>query len=172
MMELNSLIEDKVSYLAKKAENLESVESNIENNERVFVEHMSVRFYDKKVTKSKKKIGWFGQGRSSETDDINPWETWVIKVKLLPVPEAKKDSRSDKKECSLMEENQNITSASFRSNLKKIIDISDTHKDHIPPITSSESSPFPYSIDTNNEDSGSSPYEQESWGKYIKKILD
>lgn len=172
MMELNSLIEDKVNYFAKKAESIGSVASNIENNERVFVEHMTVRFYDKKVTKSKKKIGWFGQGRSSETDDVNPWETWVIKVKLLPVPEAKNDSRSDKKECSLMEENQNITSASFHSTLRKIIDICDSHKDHIPPITSSESSPFPYSIGVSNEDSGSSPYEQESWGKYIKKILD
>lgn len=68
------------------------------------------------------------------------------------------------------DENILISIESFESNLNKINDIADRHKDHIPPITSLESAPFPYSIDL--ESKVDYNVADQSWGGYIRKILD
>lgn len=113
-----------------------------------------VQFFDGKTTKSKKKSSWFGQGKSEDSDH-RLWESWVLHVKCLPLA-----SEGSGNEIAM-------SKGSFEDNLHKIIDIVDTHKEHIPPITSLESSPFPYTIDVDHQYEAS-----ESWGNYIKKILD
>jgi autophagy-related protein 101 len=114
-----------------------------------------IQFLDKKSTK--KKTGWFGKVDSSE--DLKVWESWIIVVTCLPVQESP--------------DNHDLSVQSFENNLHTIVDIVDTHKDHIPPITSLESSPFPYSIEIEPISlSYRTEGDNESWGKYIKKMLD
>lgn len=104
---------------------------------------ITISFHDK----SKKKSGWFGK------EDERAWEHWRIKVTCPPVRPA----------TNLIPYEQN-----FEENIAKIVDIVDTHKNHIPAITSLESSPFPYTIDVGETgDRG----DDETWGDYIKKIL-
>lgn len=117
--------------------------------------HLTIQFLDKKSTK--KKTGWFGKVDSLE--DLKVWESWIIVVTCLPVQESS--------------DNQDLSVQSFENNLHTIVDIVDTHKDHIPPITSLESSPFPYSIEIEPISlSYRTEGDNESWGKYIKKMLD
>jgi hypothetical protein len=104
---------------------------------------ISISFHEK----AKKKSGWFGK------ENERVWEHWRIKVTCLPV----------RSTTNLIPYEQN-----FEDNIAKIVNIVDTHKDHIPAITSLESSPFPYTIDVGDRDERS---DDESWGNYIKKIL-
>ena len=72
-----------------------------------------------------------------------------------------------------------VSSQSFESTLTKIIDYVDTNKHHIPPITSLESCPFPYTIEVwpNGDQESTDPHQpphhpDDTWGNYIKKMLD
>lgn len=102
--------------------------------------HIIIKFLDR----VKKKSTWFGKD-----DDYKTWEVWVINVKT---------------------ESQDLKTSvqSFEDNLLTIINIADSHKDHIPPITSLELSPFPYTIEVQPDVST----ENASWGKYIKRVLE
>lgn len=113
-----------------------------------------VQFFDKRTSKSKKKTGWFGQGKPDDT--LYLWELWILNVACVP-------------ETSL--EDHSISIASFEHNLSNIIEIADTHKDHIPPITSLESLPFPYTIDVDKPLEYTTA-EDEGWGRYIKRMMD
>lgn len=98
--------------------------------------------------KSRKKTGWF-----SKEDELI-WECWKINVNCQSI-----DKKNQLKIDQYVQD--------FESNVFKIIDIIDTHKEHIPAITSLESSPFPFSIEISKPDKK----DDESWGDYIKKIL-
>lgn len=120
--------------------------------------HVKIRFFDKQVTKSKKKTGWFGQGKNDDTEDTKLWETWIINIKCLPLD-------------NQFESPMKVSAHSFEETLLKIITIADTNKEHIPPITSLDTSPFPYTIDVEQELEAAND-DDASWGTYIKKILD
>lgn len=167
---------------------LESIRGNSYDDDDVKWGHIVVKFFDKEITKAKKKTSWFGQGKTDDTEDLKLWESWVINCKCLPLdrcsnisclPSSTSSSISD----LVKNRNQNhsdpieLSTDSFQDNLMKIVDIVDGHKEHIPPITSLESSPFPYKISVSSDTSYSftSNYNNEddaSWGKYIKNMLD
>lgn len=113
-----------------------------------------VQFFDKRTSKSKKKTGWFGQGKPDDTLDL--WELWVLNVAC--VAEGPLDDHA-------------LSVASFKHNLGRIIEIADSHKDHIPPITSLESLPFPYAIDVDKPLEYTTA-QDEGWGRYIKRMMD
>ncbi|KAI5951935.1 hypothetical protein KGF54_005010 [Candida jiufengensis] len=137
---------------------------------------INIQFLTKSNSK-RKSSGWFG--RDYESDDSKIWETWIINIECLPIKErtsttSTSTSTSTKPEYSQAVE---ISLKSFENNLFKIYEFVDREKDHIPPITSLETSPFPYTInimefgkkltpEKSNSDS------DEGWGTYIKKILD
>lgn len=106
-----------------------------------------VLFLDK-LPQLKKKSSWFGKGDSQ--DDAQVWETWVINAVCF---------------------SHNVVHSpsvqSFERCLYKILSLVDEHKDHIPLITSLDSAPFLYTIKVDTEEPS-----EDSWGKYIKKILD
>lgn len=136
-----------------------------------------IYFLDKSTAKIKKKTGWFGQGKSDNEGDLSPWESWTINIKCLPLDSDRNTSSTkDISNVSSMvglnesKDNLELSTESFDENMQYIVYISDTHKDHIPPITSLESSPFPYSIEIKPD--SSTTKDDASWGQYIKKILD
>lgn len=111
-------------------------------NKKAKMGQVVIKFLDKKVTKSKKKTGWFGQGKSSDSEDLKLWESWTINVKCLPII---KESVGDKQvlektpgpikvtDMKSYEQNVAISINSFENNMRKIIDIADSQKDYIPP---------------------------------------
>ncbi|EMG49547.1 hypothetical protein G210_5658, partial [Candida maltosa Xu316] len=109
-----------------------------------------------------KKAGWFGNSTYNNKEEFKVWEVWCINVEMLPVDET----------------STNLTQSiqSFENNMTKVYDIVDRYKDHIPPITSLDSAPFPYKIlipEPNNPEQQLYIQEgEEGWGSYIKKILD
>lgn len=188
--DLDSLMDEKISYLIKN-------EFNVLETEKT--SHVIIQFLDKRVTKSKKKSSWFGQGKLENAEDLKLWESWIIVVRCLPLEDESRSSpsslssstnghilsshsaesktksvRTSATHNSNEKTNTDISIESFESNLLKIIDIVDTHKDHIPPITSLESSPFPYTIEVERRAPNRTylTNDDESWGKYIKKMLD
>lgn len=139
--EIDSQIDENIDTVIKR---------DFEMNETKYSQ-ITINFYDPKTTKSKKK-GWFGG--KEEGEDVRLWESWTIYIKCLPISQEKLEK----------DPNISLSITSFETALLQIIDTADIHKDHIPPITSLESSPFPYKIDITKGD--------DTWGSYIKKILD
>ena len=55
----------------------------------------------------------------------------------------------------------NLIGSTLQENAFKVVTIVNREKEHIPPITTSEANPFPYSIDINPK--------VEGWGRGIGK---
>ncbi len=141
-----------------------------------------IQFYDG-LKKLKRKTGWFGAKLESETQRL--WELWVVNVRCpggatggagastaAPAAPTAATAATAAPPGPAVPAGLAALRASFRDNLATIVDIVDTHKDHIPPITLLESLPFPYSIAAGARIAGNYTTQEESWGKYIKKMLD
>lgn len=183
MTDLDTLIDERINQLIKKVFQEPTVASHVSSSsdDRIKTGQVMIQFYNV-MKKLKKKSGWFGLAKE-EDEEQKIWESWIVNVKCIPIDEksggaggngplqlANKDSDTSSRSSAI-----DVSITSFEENLHTIIDIADTHKDHIPPITSLESSPFPYSIDVGKTISRGVHYtttEEESWGKYIKKMLD
>lgn len=143
---------------------------------------LTIQFFDKTPPQEKRKLSWFGKAPSPPKLRPVVWESWDISVQCLPF-ESENSARAISSSHLLEEkaarhyQSQAIEKsvASFELALLSIIDIVDTYKDHIPPITLLESAPFSYRI----RGAGSSLAPEsddkdntEGWGTYIKKMLD
>ncbi|KAL1855689.1 hypothetical protein VTK73DRAFT_8528 [Phialemonium thermophilum] len=71
------------------------------------------------------------------------WETWTVKV---TVAEPKTESERAKVRRAM--------ESTLLATVMKILAYVNTHKDHIPPITTTESNPFPYQININQKELG------------------
>lgn len=154
--DLDSKIDERINQLIKTEFN----NANIDANGNVIIQ-----FFDKNV--KSKKSGWFSQGKRA---DLLLWESWVIDVKCLAISNQKSAEDS-----GVLASNIKLSTKSFEDNISKIGEIVDTHKSHIPPITSLDSSPFPHEIYINKKEADmnyTTSKEEEGWGKYIKKMLD
>lgn len=104
---------------------------------------VTVQFFEKRT----KKSTWFGKS------DDKLWEQWRVSVRAVT---CRSDAESEKMRESMQQQLQNV--------LLAIASDVNANKDHIPPITTVETSPFPYRVVV----SGGSP---ESWGAAFKKML-
>ena len=87
----------------------------------------------------KRRKGWF----VAKADEETVWENWVIDVTLTSArsePEAARNRRQM--------EQQLMTAA------MKIVETVDRDRNHIPPITTNETNPFPYQILINPKSDG------------------
>ncbi|ABN64532.2 predicted protein [Scheffersomyces stipitis CBS 6054] len=164
--DLDSLIDEKISRLIRQFDSVNAKTGRI-----------VIKFLDKNKSKSKKKTGWFAKADSPE-DEVKVWEVWILTVTCIPLEEPRDSNTSNSSNSNNSNSNNNNTSnntieisiRSFDENLNKIIDIADTHKDHIPPIMTLDSSPFPYVIEVGQPTSKEGEEHDESWGEYIKKM--
>lgn len=176
MGELDTLIDEKINQLIKGVFNVPSNDYYLSHG--IKTGEVIVQFLDI-LKASKKKTGWFGQAKL-EDEVQKVWESWIINVKCFPVEDVDDTDSSGGGSTSTgtptkRSNSMDISVQSFEENLNIIIDIADSHKDHIPPITSLESSPFPYSIEVGDKISRGVKYttvDDDGWGKYIKKMLD
>jgi len=92
----------------------------------------------------KRRKGWF----VAKADEETVWENWVIEVTLTSArsePEAARNRRQMEKQ--------------LHAAAMKIVDTANKERNHIPPITTNESNPFPYQILVNPKSDG--------WGQKI-----
>ncbi|KAI0166147.1 DUF1649-domain-containing protein [Xylariaceae sp. FL1272] len=100
--------------------------------------NISVQFFEKKRRKT-----WYMRAAYGGGDEEVCWESWTVKV---TVAEPKTENERAKVRKAM--EQTLLTTA------LKIVTCVNSHKDHIPPITTSETNPFPYQINVNPKDSG------------------
>ncbi|KAK0622936.1 autophagy-related protein [Immersiella caudata] len=92
---------------------------------------VTVQFFDKKRPKS-----WF------RGNDEVCWESWIIKVTVA-------DPKTEGERAKV----RKATVTTLHNTVFKIITLVNAHKDHIPPITTQDSNPFPYEISINQHKS-------------------
>ncbi|KAI1108323.1 DUF1649-domain-containing protein [Nemania sp. NC0429] len=103
--------------------------------------HISVQFFEKK----RRKTAWYNvrAAYGGGGDDEVCWESWTVKVTV-----AEPRTESERAKVRKAMEQTLLTTA------MKIVTCVNSHKDHIPPMTTSETNPFPYQINVNQKDSG------------------
>ncbi|KUJ19867.1 DUF1649-domain-containing protein [Mollisia scopiformis] len=94
---------------------------------------MAVQFFEKKRRKA-----WFTKGEEEIC-----WEQWTLNI-TLATPRTESERAKVRKAMEAM-----LLKAAMR-----IVTTVNTHKDHIPPITTIDSNPFPYQIIINPKDNG------------------
>lgn len=161
--DLDSLIDTKIDELIRKDFGGPSV-----TQPRVGV--LLVQFLDGNG-KSKKKSSWFGH--VTEDKPLTPWESWTLNVMCLPLGDVDLPGPGDQA-LNPAERLLQLSLLSFESALAEVMDLVDHHKHHIPPIMTLDVLPFPYeiTIDPKREGTQQLTAEDESWGHYIKKIID
>ncbi|CAI0655609.1 unnamed protein product, partial [Colletotrichum noveboracense] len=94
---------------------------------------LNVQFFEKKRRKA-----WLMRG-----DEEVCWELWTLKVTVAePRTETERAKVRKAMEQTLM------------TTVMKVITFVNAHKDHIPPITTQGSNPFPYQININQKEGG------------------
>ncbi|KAK3313861.1 hypothetical protein B0H66DRAFT_364634 [Apodospora peruviana] len=102
---------------------------------------VTVQFFEKKRRKA-----WYNMRGEDEVC----WESWTIKV---TVAEPRTESERAKVRKAM--------ETTLHNAVMKSITLANAHKDHIPPITTTESNPFPYQININQNHSSSSSQKQQ-----------
>lgn len=161
--DLDSLFDQKIDQLIKK--DFGSADSLSQPK----VGQLLVLFH-KNPSKIKKKSLWFGHVKDDIQQETTVWESWQINVNCRPVPPEKLLADTS----SMHDRGVQQSRKSFEENLMAIYEKIDSSKDHIPPITTLDVSPFPYEIEVDPKSSKKPPPppDDESWGNYIKKMLD
>ncbi|KOS19113.1 Autophagy-related protein 101 [Escovopsis weberi] len=94
---------------------------------------ISVQFFEKRRRKA-----WLSRG-----DEEVCWESWTIKV---TVAEPRTESERAKVRRAMEQ--------TLLTTVMKIVSFVNTHKDHIPPITTQGANPFPYKINVESRETG------------------
>ncbi|KAI9706821.1 MAG: hypothetical protein M1820_004792 [Bogoriella megaspora] len=140
-VDLETLIDQRATALMRQMDNAGgSYGGRGEGGEGGSRGQLAVRFFEKKRRKT-----YFSFGKA---DDDICWEQWILNVSLTRA----KDEMAAAKVRKAME-------MSLEKNAQKIVNIVNRDKDHIPPITTTESNPFPYDILVNPKSDG--------WGQRI-----
>ncbi|KAK5108290.1 hypothetical protein LTR62_008605 [Meristemomyces frigidus] len=100
--------------------------NNAKNNGGPAHGSITVQFLERRRRK-----GWF----ITKPDEETIWETWVLSVSLT-------SARSEPE----AERNRRVMEASLQEAVMKVITTANGEKEHIPPITTNDSTAFPYQI--------------------------
>ena len=154
--ELETLIDTRVGQLVRQLSSTSSPKS--------VRGQLAVQFFEKRRRKAG-GLGWFtGAGKAEEEVC---WEIWCLEITLAtPRTEAGTlrllgPGRGDK-DAEYITERAKVIKAmgsTLQRTAMKIVTIVNRDKEHIPPITTSETNPFPYQIVLNPR--------LEGWGKSI-----
>ncbi|KAL2694015.1 hypothetical protein Neosp_000585 [[Neocosmospora] mangrovei] len=132
--ELETMIEQRVAALERQLDAQRS--SGGASNTGTGTEgggrgQLAVQFFEKRRRKA-----WLSRG-----DEEVCWETWTVKVTV-----AEPRTESERAKVRRAMEQTLLTSA------MKIVTFTNTHKDHIPPITTQGTNPFPYKINLDQKE--------------------
>ncbi|KAL7272977.1 hypothetical protein RUND412_004196 [Rhizina undulata] len=130
-VELDELIDQRVAQLVK------SIEATSTGTAKSHRGQIAVQFFERRTRKA-----WFSK------EEKICWEQWILSVTLVT-------SRNDAERSKT----RKLTETQLQAAVLEIITIASTRKDHIPPITSNDDNPFPYSIVVSQKG--------ETWGARI-----
>ncbi|KAL8741867.1 MAG: hypothetical protein Q9190_005574 [Brigantiaea leucoxantha] len=124
--ELETLIDTRVGQLIRQLSSTSSPKGGTRGE-------VGVRFFEKKRRKSGGIGGWLtGTGKSEEAIC---WEVWKLNITLTT-------PRTEAERMTVMK----AEAPALQKTAMHIVKIVNRDKDHIPPITTSETNPFPYEI--------------------------
>lgn len=132
-VELETLIDTRVSTLIHQ---LSSSTNAPNGGPRA---QIAVQFFEKR----RRKSAWFGGLGGNRGDEEICWEVWSLDV-TIATPKTEADRAKVRKAMENMLQKTAI----------KIVTIVNREKDHIPPITTSDTNPFPYQIVLNPKQEG------------------
>ncbi|EPE06156.1 hypothetical protein F503_02985 [Ophiostoma piceae UAMH 11346] len=139
--ELETLIDQRTAMLVRQLEEEKSaINSGLgggggSGNSRGGRGQISIEFFEKR----RKKAWYVMRGGEEEVC----WESWTVKVTVA-------EPRTESERAKVRQAMESTLLAA----VMKIVTSVNTHKDHIPPITTSESNPFPYQINVNPKEAG------------------
>ena len=149
--ELETLIDTRVYQLVRQLSSTTSPNSSVRGQ-------IGIQFFEKRRRKAG-GLGWFTGGGKAEEEIC--WEIWRLEVTLAtPKTETGELGTRASWEAGLegctdprcWTERTKVTKAmemTLQKTAMKIVGIVNQHKEHIPPITTSETNPFPYQINLN-----------------------
>jgi hypothetical protein len=123
--EVETLIEQRTNSLLRQLDSASTAPSP-QSQPKPGRGQLVVQFLEKKRRK-----GWF----VAKADEETVWENWIIDVTLTSArsePEAARNRRQMEKQ--------------LQTAAMAVIQTANRERDHIPPITSTDSNPFPYQI--------------------------
>lgn len=134
-VELETLIDQKANSLLRQLDTDDSGRGGMgmRNNGGGARGQVVVQFFEKRRRKA-----WFTKG-----EDTACWEQWTLDVTLA-------NPRSDAERAKA----RRAMEKTLLKTAMKIVTIVNREKDHIPPITVSETNPFPYTIVVNPKGNG------------------
>jgi len=130
--DIEELIETKATALVRSLDTSSSTYASPQYNPKTNGTGrgtVAVKFLEKKRRK-----GWF----IAKADEETVWETWTIDVTLTSARGELEAAR-----------NRSAMESSLQEAAIKVVTIVNQERQHIPPITTSESNPFPYQISVN-----------------------
>jgi len=104
---------------------------------------LAVQFFEKK----RRKAYFFGKAEEEVC-----WEQWMLDV-TIATPRTESDALKVRRAMA-----KSLQKAAF-----KILTIANKHKDHIPPITTTDTNPFPYHIVLNPKPTAVEPWSPRLW---------
>ncbi|KEY74141.1 hypothetical protein S7711_00301 [Stachybotrys chartarum IBT 7711] len=129
--ELQTMIEQRVAALDRQLDAERS--SNVPGNGNGGRGQVAVHFFEKRRRKA-----WLARG-----DEEVCWECWTVKVTVA-------EPRTESERAKV----RNAMEQTLRTTAIKIVTFANTHKDHIPPITTQGANPFPYKINIDQKETG------------------
>lgn len=136
--QLETLIDTRVGQLIRQLSSTSSSKGNVRGQ-------LAVQFFEKRRRKGG-GLGWFtGAGKAEEEVC---WEIWCLEVTIAT-------PRTEAERVKVVK----AMASTLQRTAMKIVTIVNKDKEHIPPITTSETNPFPYQIELNPR--------LEGWGKSI-----
>ncbi|KAL9128665.1 MAG: hypothetical protein Q9217_002693 [Psora testacea] len=133
--ELETLIDTRVGQLVRQMSSTSSPKSSVRGL-------MSVSFFEKKRRKTGGGLGWW----TGKAEEEICWEKWGLEVTLAT-------PRTEDERTKVIK----AIGSSLQKTAMRILAIVNRDKEHIPPITTSETNPFPYNIEINPR--------VEGWGR-------
>ena len=115
---------------------------------------LKVHFYEKKRKKAATGFANFWKDSTTTGSEVNGvcWETWEVRVRCVKSSGGARNTtyggeeEGDSEEEEVAEKTVKESFRSLRTAIAEVMKCAGDEKDHIPPITSAESNPFPYEI--------------------------
>jgi len=131
--DIESLIEQRTNSLIRQLD-VASNQSSPQYGSKPTRGQIVVQFLERKRRK-----GWF----VAKADEETVWETWIVEITLT-------SARSEPE----AERNRRQIEGSLQKAAMKVITFVNEDRNHIPPITSNETNPFPYQVLVNPKNDG------------------
>ncbi|THC95523.1 hypothetical protein EYZ11_004995 [Aspergillus tanneri] len=138
-VDLETLIESRISSLVRQHSSSSSSSASANEGAGGVRGRIAVEFYEKKRRRSGM---WFG-GLAGKGEEEVCWEVWNLDVTIAT-------PRTESERAKVRKAMENM----LQKAALKILAVVNRDKDHIPPITTSDSNPFPYRIVLNPRTDG------------------